>query len=515
VRKDVKQLVEETRKRAEDDLLFFIRLIAPHRVLGDIHKELVAWWNREDAKDNQLLLLPRDHQKSAMIAYRVAWWITKFPDTTVLYVSATADLAEKQLKFIKDIMTSDIYRAYWPEMLTKNENDRERWTVDEIAVSHPKRKQEGVRDPTVKAVGLTANTTGLHCNVAVLDDIVVPTNAYTEMGRTQTKAFYSQLSSIETTGAKEWAVGTRYHPADIYKDMIDMKEYFYDEETDEDIEQDVYEVFERVVETNGEFLWPKQRRADGKSFGFNERELARKKAKYLDVTQFYSQYYNNPNNSENSVIDSQRFQYYDRTKLNNMNDVWYVDDSFLNVYAAIDFAFTTNDTSDYTAIVVVGVDKQGRIFVLDIDRFKTNKISVMFEHVQRLYVKWRFRKLRAEITVAQAMIVEQFKEFMRKEGNYFSIDEHRPSKHEGTKEERILTNLEPRYASQAIWHYKGGNCQVLEEELLLAHPEHDDVKDALSAVTEILVVPYKKGNKKIENVVYSSRFGGVAFNGAT
>jgi hypothetical protein len=85
---------------------------------------------------------------------------------------------------------------------------------------------EGVRDPTVKSVGLTANTTGLHCNVAILDDIVVPNNAYTELGREQTKSFYSQLSSIETTGSKEWAVGTRYHPNDIYKEMIDMKEYF-------------------------------------------------------------------------------------------------------------------------------------------------------------------------------------------------------------------------------------------------------------------------------------------------
>jgi phage terminase large subunit-like protein len=513
MRKNLIEIINETRNRAEEDLLFFIQLVAPHRVLGDIHKEIIQWWNREDAKDNQLLLLPRDHQKSATIAYRVTWWLTKYPELTFLYVSATADLAEKQLKFIKDIFTSDTYRLYWPEMIEKEENKRERWTVDEIAISHPRRRVEAIRDPSIKAVGLTANTTGLHCNVAVLDDIVVPSNAYTELGRQQTQAFYSQLSSIETTGAKEWVTGTRYHPADIYKDLIDMKEAYYDETLQEDVEVEVFEVFEREVETGGEFLWPKQRRKDGKTFGFDERELARKKAKYLDVVQFYAQYYNNPNTSETSIISSDKFQYFDRSKLEAFDTAWYLEDKLLNIYAAIDFAFTISDKADFTAIVVVGIDSDGHIYILDIDRFRTNKISVMFDHVRKIYEKWKFKKLRAEITVAQAMIVEQFKEYMRKEGHYFTIDEHRPTRHEGSKEERMIANLEPKYAMKAIWHYKGGNCQVLEEELLLAHPEHDDIKDCLASVLEITTIPNKRFNASpTGNIIYHSRFGGVRYD---
>ena len=505
---------ETKRTRAEQDLVYFVELVAPHRVLGEVHKEILRWWTRQDALDNQLILLPRDHQKSVLVAYKVAWWVTTHPDTTVLYVSATADLAEKQLKFIKDIVTSDLYMALWPEMVTQSENSRERWTTDEISISHPIRKKEGVRDPTVKAVGLTANTTGLHCNVAVLDDIVVPGNAYTQTGREQTRSFYSQLSSIETTGAKEWVVGTRYHPADIYKEMIDMKESYFEENGEDFVEKEVFEVFERVVETDGEFLWPKQRRKDGRMFGFDNKELARKKAKYLDVTQFYAQYYNNPNTSENAMLDSSKFQHYDRDKLKNISGAWYLEDKLLNIYAGIDFAFSVTDKSDYTAIVVIGADSDNRIYVLDIDRFKTNKISVMFDHVRKLYEKWKFKKLRAEISVGQIMIVEQFKDFMRHDGHYFTIDEHRPSRHQGSKEERMIANLEPRYAANVIWHYKGGNCQLLEEELLLSHPEHDDIKDCLSSVLEIVTIPgTKSGWKTKGNVVYSSRWGGVSFSG--
>ena len=504
--KDKKEVI---RKAAEADLYTFIKLVAPHRVLGAVHEELINWWTREDAKDNQLCLLPRDHQKSAMMAYRVAWWITKHPSITCLYVSATADLAEKQLKMVKDIFLSDIYRHYWPDMINASENSREKWTQDEICVDHPERKAEGVRDSTVKAVGLTANTTGLHCQLAVLDDVVVPANAYTNLGRDQVRAFYSQLSSIESTGAKEWVVGTRYHPADLYRDLVEMKEY-YTNEAGEDVESEVYEVFQKVVETNGEFLWPRQRRSDGKVFGFDEKELARKKAKYLDVTQFYAQYYNNPNNVESAYISADKFQYYDRNRLIQISGDWYLDDERLVVFSGIDFAFSLSAKADYTAIVTVGVNRRGQMFVLDIDRFKTNKISVMFDKVLTAYRKWGFRKLRAEVTVAQALIVTQFKDYMRQNNCSFSIDEHRPVRN---KEERIRASLEPRYSNGVMWHYKGGNCQTLEEELIVEHPEHDDIKDCLASVLDIVVVPSNKTRtvSSSSQPIYNNRFGGVTY----
>ncbi len=831
-----KEQRDELRAACEADLETFVRAIAPHRVLGAVHSELFRWWQREDAKDNQLVLLPRDHGKSAMMAYRVAWWITKHPDATVLYVSATANLAEKQLKAIKDILTSDIYRYLWPEMINENEGKREKWSMDAIAVDHPKRKAEGVRDDTVKAAGITANVTGLHCTIAVLDDVVVPDNAYTETGREQVRAFYSQLSSIESTGAKEWCVGTRYHPGDLYKDMMEMVEIYYNRETEEDVELPVYEVFERVVETNGEFLWPKQRRSDGKTFGFDEKELARKKAKYLDVTQFYcftpdtlaytdqghklissvevgdsfggnkvankfirdiaediaevsvygvphainvtyghkfpirsktvkkdygtsnkqigdwlnkqkterwylahsfetkvidtpfeedvwwlighwlaegyvwkkyvalctrnpqekgihdkinsilhkygihsiqtvtkantriflldwpellaylrnfgyysygkhlndeakyaskekqeqliqgyllgdgftltnqvgfgitsvnlrlleeikdvllrlghipyivqlygegreafgykcrecfsirwygttksrnfiengtyyqliqkviptwyngpvhtleventhqynvygltcqnSQYYNNPNAVELSIIDKSRFNYYEKSKVENISGTWHIGNKDLTIYAAMDFAYSISNSADYTAIVVVGVDEDYNYYVLDIDRFKTNKISVMYEHAEKVYRKWRFRKLRAEAVAAQRLIVQQFKDFMRSQSVVFSIDEYFPPK-TMNKAERIASVLEPRYQNGQMFHYQGGNCQILEEELLMNNPEHDDVKDALASCVEIAKpsISSTSWSRKGNVVNFNNKWGGVA-----
>lgn len=502
------------RESAEASLETFIKLLAPHLVLGGVHQELIQWWGREDAKQNQLVLLPRGHLKSKLSAYRVAWWITKHPETTIFYLSATADLAEKQLYQIKQILDCPIYRRYWPEMIHPDEGKREKWAVAEIAVDHPKRKLEGIRDATVKAVGLTANFTGFHADVVVLDDMVVPSNAYTEDGRDKVAAAYSQLASIENPGALEWVVGTRYHPKDIYDTMINMKAEIFNDAGDLEEEIELYELFQKEVEVNGEFLWPRSTRADGKSFGFDQRILAGIKGKYVDTTQFYSQYYNNPNSADNARIAAEKFQYYERKLLTNKEGDWYIKDRRLSIYAAIDFAFSISKKADSTSLVVIGVDYLGNFYVLDIDRFKTNRITDYYSHIVTALQKWGFRKLRAEINVAQQAIVEELKSsYIKPNGLALSIDEIRPNRHEGAKEERIAAILEPKYDNLQMWHYKGGNCQSLEEELILTHPPHDDIKDALANAVNMAIIPKQRfGNVGLSsNVVTHARFGGVAF----
>jgi adenine C2-methylase RlmN of 23S rRNA A2503 and tRNA A37 len=58
---------------------------------------------------------------------------------------------------------------------------------------------------------------------------VVSNNAYTEEGREKVRDQYSLLSSIETVGAREWVVGTRYHPLDLYSSLCEMEITSYDE----------------------------------------------------------------------------------------------------------------------------------------------------------------------------------------------------------------------------------------------------------------------------------------------
>lgn len=507
----MKITIDAIRQQAEGDFISFIRLVAPRLLMGAIHLELCMWMTREGAKDNQLILLPRGHMKSKIAAYYAAWIITKHPEITILYVSATADLAEKQLYLIKQIIDNPIYKRYWPEMIGPEVGKREKWAVEEICVDHPRRKLEGVRDPTVKAIGITGGVTGFHAEVVILDDLVVPGNAYTEEGREKVASLYSQLASIENPGAKELVVGTRYHPRDIYDTLISMKEVTFDDDGEPVDEVEVYEVFQRVVETDGEFLWPRSSRDDGSKFGFDQVVLARIKAKYVDTTQYYAQYYNNPNSSEHAAIDATKFQYYDRNLLGQKEGSWYIKDRKLNVYAAIDFAFSLKKKADSTALVVVGVDHLGNYYVLDIDRFKTDKISVYYDHIVKMQQKWGFRKIRAEVTVAQQAVVNELKEsYIKPNGIPLSIDEYRPNRHEGDKEERMAAILEPRYENLAIWHYRGGNCQILEEELVMRRPPHDDVKESLANAISISIIPRQRSaSMNVTQLNVHPRFGGL------
>jgi len=519
------QDAKDVRERALSDLYFFASLVNPGYMYGEIHKELFRWMQDYSLfgqggsfTANKLIMLPRAHLKSHMVATWCAWIVTRHPEVTILYISATAELAETQLYAVKNILGSTKYRRYFPEYINPQEGKREKWATTKMSVDHVKRKEEAVRDATIATAGLTTNTTGWHADIVVADDLVVPENAYTEEGRENVSKKASQFTSIRNAGGFTMACGTRYHPSDIYAVWKKQEYDVYNEEMEVIDKHPVWEVKEFAVESDGIFVWPRRvRPKDNKAYGFNPPTLSRIKAEYSDRVQFYAQYYNDPNDPSSQRITYDKFQYADRKWLRRDGGTWYFKDKRLNVYAAVDFAFALNKKADFTAIVVIGIDSDNNIYVMDIDRFKSDKTIDYFKRIAHLHSKWHFKKLRAEVTVAQQVIVNDIKDFIKSEGMSVSVDEYRPSKQEGAKEERIAAALEHRYDNLQMWHFEGGYTPVLEEELIQARPAHDDVKDALASAVGIAIRP--KGRKAADDVFNPfdtkvpthSRFGGVSF----
>ena len=514
---------KEVRELALNDLYTFACLVNPGYVYGEVHREIFNWlqgyslYGANKGSANMLIMLPRAHLKSHMVATWASWVITRHPEVRMLYLSATSTLAETQLYAIKNILASSVYGRYFPEYVHPQEGKREKWSNIGISVDHEKRKKEGIRDATVSTAGLTTNTTGWHADIILADDLVVPENAYTEDGRESVLKKSSQFTSIRNPGGFTLACGTRYHPNDVYATWKTQEYDIFSEEGDIVGREKVWDIKEYVVEVDGVFIWPRTiRSSDGKAFGFSNQVLSRIKAEYSDRTQFHAQYYNNPNDPGSNRIDRNRFQYYDKKFLKQRNGYWYFKDKRLNIYAAIDFAFSLSKAADNSAIVVIGIDGDANIYVLDIACFKTDRISEYFKHVAELHSKWEFSKLRAEVTVAQSIIVRDLKDRLRDAGLSLSIEDYRPTRKEGSKEERIASILEHRYDALTIWHYKGGYIDMLEEELVLARPAHDDIKDSLASAISIAVKPKgdRFSNSESKNTVqFNSRFGGIAFRG--
>lgn len=520
--KRMPEKAKEVRERALEDLYFFAKLVNPGYVYGEVHREIFAWMQDytlfgrgSDLTSNKLIMLPRAHLKSHMVATWCAWIITKHPEVTILYISATATLAETQLYAVKNILASSVYNRYFPEYIHPQEGKREKWSSNAMSIDHVQRKKEGIRDATIATAGLTTNTTGWHADIIVADDLVVPENAYTEDGRESVQKKSSQFTSIRNAGGFTMACGTRYHPSDIYATWRNQKYDIFDDEGMKINEHPVWEIKEYAVEKDNIFLWPRTIREDGKAFGFDIRVLARIKAEYSDRVQFFAQYYNDPNDPGSDRISRDKFQYYNPRLLKKEGSRWTYNGRRLNIYAAVDFAFSLSRQADYTAIVVIGIDCDSNIYVVDIDRFKSDKTLEYFQHIKALHSKWVFNKLQAEVTVAQKVIVNGIKDYVKKDGLRLSVEEYRPSRAEGSKEERIAAALEHRYDNLEVWHHEGGWTSVLEEELVLSRPPHDDIKDALASAVSIATPPAKSFNSGIQDFLFDnskrSRFGGVAY----
>lgn len=504
----------------EHNLFAFAKMLNPHYQYGDLHEEVFSWLSGPNANPRQLLLLPRGHLKSHCIAVYCVWKITYKPGISIVYLSAAEDLAKDQIYSIKNMLTSDTYMLNWPLMLNFEEGKREQWSAYSFNVDHPERKRRSIRDHTLIVKTVKSNAIGLHCDLVILDDVVVPQFAYTIIGRNEVNRSLSQFTSILNPGGEIKAVGTRYHPDDAYQSMMDAMVPIWDNKAQEFVgEQPLWDVMERVVEDRGDstgnFLWPRIfNKTTGEGYGFDPQILATIKADYGSkgqTGQFYSQYYNNPNSIDSQSIKRGMFQYYDRAKLDLRGSYWYAGKDKLAIFAAMDVAWTDSEGSDFTAIGVIGVDSAGFIYILDLVQFKTNNFAEYYDEVINLHYKWGFKKIRVETNAGGHFVKQELERLIRQNGNNLAVEGKATVKNAGNKLERKAATLEWRYTAKTIWHFRGGLVPELEDQVVLQKPRHDDLVDALIAAIEISKPPGKRLNETTymeENVVYDSRFGG-------
>jgi predicted phage terminase large subunit-like protein len=435
-------------------------------------------------------------------------------------MSAGEDLAKDQIYAIKNMMTCPIYQKYWPDVLEDEEGRREQWSAYSFNVDHPERKRRGIRDHSLIVKTVKSNAIGLHCDLVIFDDVVVPAFAYTRTGRAEVNRSLSQFTSILNPGGEIKAVGTRYHPDDAYQAMIEAMVPIWDPEAQEFIGQEpLWAVMEHVVEDKGDgtgfFLWPREFDEDtGEGYGFDPQILATIRADYAskgEIGQYHAQYYNNPNAVDSQAISRDMFQYYDRQRLEHKGGSWYAGNEKLAIFAAMDVAWTEHDSSDYTAIAIIGLDSAGFIYVLDLIQFKTANFSQYYDEVISLHYKWGFKKIRVETNAGGQFVKNELERLIRQNGNALSVEGKATQRNSGNKLERKAATLEWRYDAKTIWHFKGGLTSELEDQVILQKPRHDDLVDALIAAIEISKPPGKRrylDDLEDTNVIYDSRFGG-------
>lgn len=515
--------LDEVRQNCLTDCFYFAQIMNPDRYYGELQEAIFAEFSNLKQLD-VLELTPRDHGKSHVLATWVAWYITKNPSHTVAYVSANSDLSVYQVGVIKTILESDTHRQLWPETLnwvkqtdgTYKHVPEYKWSELEFRTAHPKRK--GVREPCVKATSVGSTVTGFHFNVLALDDLVTAKNYNSEVERLKVERTYSEFATVATTGSLTRVVGTRYHEKDLYRKVLEKENMVLFSDEGEVIGDELlFKVNCREVEDRGDgtghFLWPRKQMKNGEWYGFDIKELARKKAKYAsNLEQFYAQYYNNPNDPSLAKLDRSQFTYYKPSSLTRFEGNWSMKGKKLSVTAAMDIAFTDGKRSDWTALVVVGQDTAGIFYVLGLDRIKTVDYNDIYELAFNMQDKWDFRKIHVECNAGGKMIAEGLKREATRLSRFLAVSQHNRTRHEGTKAERMAQWLDPLYSNQTIYHPQTGIIELLEEELLLTNPPHDDLKDTLATAVEKSKKPAQARHSVVVNIKANSRWGGFNAN---
>jgi phage terminase large subunit-like protein len=305
----------------------------------------------------------------------------------------------------------------------------------------------------------------------------------------------------------------------LYALMMQLKIPEYDENEEEIGESPMWKVFQRVVEDSpyrtgdGNFIWPRMQMPNGDVFGFDKRELAIKKANLTvdgELSSFMAQYYNDPNDASLQRISNENFQYMEPRHLRKDGDSWTYSGKPLRLMAAMDLAFSNLKTKkrDWTAIAIVGMDHEGYLYVLDLERFKTDKMEEYYNKAIELYIKWGFKTLVVETNNGGGLVAGHIKDMVRKEGGSLEV-KGKPAPNDSSKFERILQILEPRYRNNEVFHNKIGYIRVLEEELKQPRPRNDDLKDAVALAVSELKPPLGKGIKQAVKSIGErlSRFG--------
>lgn len=162
----------------------------------------------------------------------------------------------------------------------------------------------------------------------------------------------------------------------------------------------------------------------------------------------------------------------------------------LNIYMTVDLAISQKKTADYTAIMVVGVNKDNHWFILDCS-FGRYDPTKTIDEIFRMVGKWSPQKVGVEKVAYQAALSHFLEKEMPRRNMFFTITQLKAQRR---KEERIAA-LQPRFTSGSVWvPERAGDwwTELMGEMLSFPNGIHDDLLDALAYVEQISVSPIKR-----------------------
>ncbi|HIH44226.1 MAG TPA: phage terminase large subunit [Candidatus Methanoperedenaceae archaeon] len=309
-------------------------------------------------------LAPRGFGKSTIgdIGYCL-WKIAQNRNVRILIVSNTQGQAEAFLREIKAHLEGNTRLI---ELFGRFSSDK--WTESELSVAG---RTITSKEATLTALGASGSVITKHFDVIIADDIVDFENARTELQRKKLSEWYrtALLPTLEPHGELH-VIGTRYHPNDLYQELIDSLQYSAQ--------------VERAIRDN-QSLWPAKFSIEG---------LLQKKAELGSII-FDLQYQNNITLAKQGrIFRYEWMQFYD------------VPPQGIKIYQGCDLAISEKETADYFVLMTIGADLNGNIYVLDIYRERLS-FKAQQEIVRLKAQQWQPVAIGIEINQYQKALAQE------------------------------------------------------------------------------------------------------------
>lgn len=298
--------------------------------------------------DRLMLMLPPGSAKSTYASMLFpAWFMGRNPERSVIAASHTAELSERFGRRVRNIVAGDEFANVFGFGLADDSQAAGRW--------------ETARGGEYYATGVGGSVTGRRADLAIIDDPVRSReDADSERGRESAWQWYvNDLLTRLKPGARQILVMTRWHEDDLGGRILERESHKW-----------------RVVKLpmlagpndplgrkEGDRLWPEW-------FTDEMIETAR-----MDSRAWNALYQQSPAPESGDYFKREWFRYYDEAPPR------------LQIYGASDYAITAKG-GDYTVHGVFGVDREQRIYLLDLWRQQTTS-DVWIDSFLDLVDRWK------------------------------------------------------------------------------------------------------------------------------
>jgi hypothetical protein len=349
----------------------------------------------------------REHYKSTIITFAGAIQeLLRDRESTIGIFSHTKPIAKGFLAQIqRELEANENLKACFPDVLFANPAKESRsWSLDAGLIC---RRESNPKEATIEAHGLVdGQPTSKHFGLMIYDDVVTRESVNTPEQIAKTTEAWEHSDNLGTMGGRKWIIGTRYHYADTYSEII-----------------------KRGAATARIYPATIDGTMDGKPVLFTQTEWARRIRDQGEAT-VACQLLANPLAGHQRMFNASDLQVYEVRPLTLM------------AYLMVDPARSVKRDSANTAMVVLGVDAAGNKYLLDgVD----HKMDLMdrWRWMRDLWAKWRSAPGVMGLHVGYERFgaiadLDYFHERQRIEGASFEIEELEwPRDGERSKNDRV------------------------------------------------------------------------------